>query len=214
MHSCLLLAALAMVALPGGDSNPVDIGRLAAALDSEDFAARERAEERLIDHGLSTIDEVLDRSPLPDGATDAQADRHGEQVAAQVEAELAKSLYRHLDPLVGLEPRYRAQRIRRTLGSETQSRLRLLLAGFNRRLPPAVAEQVAGYTGGFREDSTWFDAEYTKNSPATVTSIRILVRLTHKGSGEKTERDVVLGAGQPPLAPGHERGLVIRDNPL
>jgi len=203
MHTCLILAALALVAMPGGDSaDAADIGRLAAALDSEDFTERELAEERLVVEGLKTVEQVLGQSPLPEGATDAQADRHCEQLAAQVETELARALYRHLDPLAGLEPRYRAQRVRRTLESETQSRLRLAQAGFGKRLPPAVAEQVSGYTGGFREGTTWFDAEYTNNSPATVTSIRILVRLTHQGSGANTEREAVLGAGQPPLLPG------------
>jgi hypothetical protein len=201
MHICLLLAALA--AMPGGDSTAVeDIGRLAAALDSDDFAVREQAEERLVAEGLKTVERLIESSPLPEGATDPDADRHFENLANQVETELAKSLYRHLDALAGLEPRYRAQRIRRTLASKTQSRLRLDQAGFNRRLPAAVAEQVHGYTGGFREGTTWFDAEYTNNSRATVTSIRILVRLTHKKTGEKTEREGVLGVGQPPLAPG------------
>ena len=111
MHTCLLLAALAVVAMPGGDSaEAADIGRLAAALDSEDFTERERAEERLVAEGLKTVEQVLGQSPLPEGATDAQADRHCEQLAAQVETELARALYRHLDPLAGLEPRYRAQR--------------------------------------------------------------------------------------------------------
>jgi hypothetical protein len=188
--------------MPGEDGADAAIARLAAALDSEDFPERERAEERLVARGLATIDAVLARSPLPDGASDAVADRHFEQLAAQVETELAGTLYRHLDSLAGLEPRYRAQRIRGTLERETLSRLRPLQAGFNKRLPPAIAEKVSGYTGGFREGTTWFDAEYTNNSQATVTSIRILVRLTNQKAGEKTEREVVLGAGQPPLAPG------------
>ena len=203
MHTCLVLAALAVVAMPGADSaDAADIGRLAAALDSEDFTERERAEEWLVAEGLKIVEQVLGQSPLPENATDAQADRHFEQLAAQVETELARALYRHLDPLAGLEPRYRAQRVRHTLERETQERLRLAQAGFGKRLPPAVAEQVSGYTGGFREGTTWFDAEYTNNSKATVTSIRILVRLTHQKTGAVAEREAVLGAAQPPLLPG------------
>jgi hypothetical protein len=203
MHTCLLLAALAVMAEPGGDSKAAaDFGRQAAALDSEDYAERERAEERLIAAGVKIASEIIVQSALPAGATDAQADKHCEGLAARVETELARSVYRHLDLLAGLEPRYRAERVRRTLQRETKERVRLALAGFSRLLPPAVAEQVHGYTGGFREDTTWFDAEYTNDSQATVTSIRILVRLTHQGSGKVTEREAVLGAGQPPLAPG------------
>jgi len=203
MHTCLLLAALAVVAEPGGQSKPAaDFGRLAAALDSEDFAEREEAEERLIAEGLDIVEQIIGQSSLSKSASDARADRHSELLAARVEAELARSVYRHLDALAGLEPRYRAQRVRRTLEHETKERVRLALAGHSRLLPPAVAERVHGYTGGFREDTTWFDAEYTNDSQATVTSIRILVRLTHQGSGQVTEREVVLGAGQPPLAPG------------
>jgi hypothetical protein len=133
---------------------------------------------------------------------DAETERHFEQLAARLEAELAHSLYRHLDRLPGLESRYRAAQVRQTIEREAQDRLRRAQAAFPRRLPDEVAAQVRGHTGGFREGTTWFDAQFSNQSPCTVTSIRILVRTTDKRTGKKTEREAMLGTSQSPLLTG------------
>jgi hypothetical protein len=198
-----LCAAIACGLVPVGSVAAVDFAALAAALDSEQFADREAAERALLQGGLEMVQHALAESPLPAGAADDQIDRHFEKLTAEVNAALKDRLYRHLDEAAGLEARFRAKRLRLAIDQHLAQELARAQVGLNKRLAADVAEKVYGYTGGFRDGTTWFDAEFGNNSQHTVTSIRILVRLTHKETGEKIEKQVALTADAP-LLPGEK----------
>jgi hypothetical protein len=196
---CFVAACVCL--LPGGAWG-AEVASLVAGLDSETFGERERAEKELREAGQAIVDQALDSSVLPVGAADAEIDRHFEKLASEVRAALQEKLYAQLDALAGFEARFRAKRVREGVERHRAERLRWVAKSFTKRLPAAEAEKVYGYTGGFREGTSWFDTKFGNNSPYTVTSIRILVRLTDKRTGKVTEREATLGTGQPPLAPG------------
>lgn len=200
MRTFLLLTA--WVCLLPGWASAADIASLAAGLDSERFGDRERAEKELLQAGLAIIDQALDSSVLPNGATDADVERHFARLTEGLQSALKEKLYVHLDRLEGLEPRFRAASVRRAVEQHAEHRFSKTQEGFSRRLPPAEAEKVYGYTGGFREGTTWFDTKFGNNSIYTVTSIRILVRLTNKRTGKQTEKQATLGSDQAPLQLG------------
>jgi hypothetical protein len=200
MRTLFFLAA--WVCLLSGEVLAADVASLAAGLDSEAFNERERAERELIEAGNAIVDRALEGAVLPEGAADAEIDRHFEKLTEGVQKALQEKLYAHLDQLTGLEAKFRAGRVRRAVERHREERLRVAQAGFSKRLPPAEAEKVYGYTGGFRDGTTWFDTRFGNNGTYTVTSIRILVRLTDKRTGKVTEKQATLGVGEPPLLPG------------
>ncbi|HEX5104441.1 MAG TPA: hypothetical protein VFV87_11550 [Pirellulaceae bacterium] len=197
-HTTPIIAACL---LPGWVA-AADISRLAAGLESEQFAERELAERELLELGLAVVDESLNSAVLPENATDADADQHFTKLGGVVRALLQEKLYVHLDRLQGLESQFRASRVRALIEQHFEHRLGGAQVGFAKRLPPAEAEKVHGYSGGFREGTTWFDTQFGNRSTFTVTSIRILVRLTDKQTGKKIERQATLGSDGAPLLPG------------
>ncbi|HZL87273.1 MAG TPA: hypothetical protein VFB96_02765 [Pirellulaceae bacterium] len=202
MRSRPFWATVWCLLLSGGTAYAVDVSALAADLDSDQFERRENAEQALLQEGLSVIDQTLGSEALPERATDADIELHFQKSAEDLKSALEKRLFRHLAGLEGLEPRYRADRIRKAIERAAAVRFSQAKAKFPSRLPKADAERVYGNTGGFRDGTTWFDAEFHNDSSYTVTSIQILVRITDKRTGEKTEKTAVLGRSESPLRPG------------
>ena len=197
------LCAALVVIVPFGSAAAVDFAALAAGLDSEQFDQRDSAEQALLEGGLKIVSDAFAAAPLPQDADDDQVDRHFAKLQADIRSALEKLIYRHLDGLTGTEARFRAQRLREMIDRQLLDELARAQVGLSRRLPEVIAEKVFGYTGGFRDGTTWFDAQFGNNSQYTVTSIRILVRLTHKETGAKTERQIAL-TSKDPLHPGEK----------
>jgi hypothetical protein len=199
-----LFAALFCLLLPTGAAEAVDFAALAGQLDSEQFREREAAEQAIVAGGLKIVSAAFAAAPLPENATADQTDRHFARLEADLRSVLHRQVYRHLDERTGLEARYRAERVRLAIDRRLLGELARAQVGLSKRLSADIVEKVYGYTGGFRDGTTWFDAEYGNNSQLTVSSIRILVRLTHKRTGEKTEKEVVLASPAGPLRPGEK----------
>jgi hypothetical protein len=181
-----------------------DFASLAADLESEQFNERQAAEQALLQSGLQILNDAFAAAPLPEDATDDQIDRHFERLQAAIRADLEQGPYRHLAERDSFEARFRAERIKQAIDQRLADEMARAQVGLNKRLPDDLHEKVYGYTGGFREGTTWFDAQYGNNSQFTITSIRILVRLTHQKTGEKTEIEVVLTSPAGPLLPGQQ----------
>jgi hypothetical protein len=202
MHCLRVLATWSCLLLPAASVVADDLSELLAKLDSEAYAEREWAERQLVHAGSTIVARILDDATLPADRTDAQAAAHFDKVTGELRSALDEKIYRRLNSLDGLEASYRARRIRRLVEQEAEMQLRRAQAGFPQRLPPTEASKMHGYTGGFREGTTWFDAHFGNNSSYLVTSIRILVRITHKRTGEKTERELDFSDPGAPLRPG------------
>jgi hypothetical protein len=199
-----LFAAVAGLTLQLGPIVAADFAALALQLDSEQFAQREAAEQALLEGGLRIVADAFAAAPLPENATDDQIDRHFEKLQADIRAELEKGPYRHLAELDSFEACFRAERIKQAIDQRLTDVMARAQVGLNKRLPDDLLEKVYGYTGGFKGGTTWFDAQYGNKSQFTVTSIRILVRLTHQKTGERTEKEVVLTSPAGPLLPGQQ----------
>jgi hypothetical protein len=200
------LFALAMLLLgPGATSSAaadaVDVSALVAALDSDDFAAREAAQQAIVARGIELLDAMLASKPA-DKSSPHAIHQHVQAQFAKGAESLEREIYNPLQRATSLEAKYRAAQIRATLEQLKAASLERALAHFPARLPPDEMKRVSGYTGGFRDEGPWFDGTFHNDSNFTVTAILALIRTTHKETGEVVEREVLFTEADKPIAKG------------
>ena len=182
-------------------ADEVDLPALVAALDSDKFAAREAAQQAIVAHGLGVVENLLSQAP-PEDATTHAVHQHVNAQLARVNATLERDIYTPLARGNSFEARYRGEQVRATLESLKANRIAEILAQYPAKLPPDQQERVSGYTGGFRDEGPWFDAEFHNDSNFTVTQILALVRTTHKDTGVVVQREVLFTEADKPIAKG------------
>jgi hypothetical protein len=201
----LLLASIPALSSAGEPTSEAKIAAWIAELDSNDFARRQTAETKLIQLGRQSLDAALaDRAAPQEGPIGTDFTPYFDALETRIEEHLERELFRHVPAGVPLEAQFRLERIRATLASETSERLNRLRAKYPVPIPEDQAKRVHGYTGGFRDDQPWFDAKYRNGSTYAITAVRVLVRLTHKTTSEKSEQEIILSSEDKPLLPGRE----------
>jgi len=179
-----------------------DVAQHVADLNDDDFAVREQAQAKLIELGEKVIAAEASKGAP---ALDAPQEKIVDFLIALEEnlgGKLQGEIFEPLDAAVGPEGKFRAKQIHRTLTAVHEKELNKVKAKYPIELPADQAKRVLGYTGGFREGTTWFDAEFHNNSSYQITAIRILVRTTHSATGIKKERTVLLQDIKKPMEPG------------
>jgi hypothetical protein len=182
-------------------ADEVKVPSLVAALDSDDFAAREAAQQAIVARGTELLDAMLASEPADETSPDA-IHRHIQAQFAKGAERLEREIYNPLQRAPSLEAKYRAAQIRAILEQVKAARLERALAPFPTRLPPDEMKRVAGYTGGFRDNGPWFDGKFHNDSNFTVTAILALIRTTHKDTGDVVEREVLFTEADKPIAKG------------
>ena len=152
--------------------------------------------------GIAILDEEFEVDLPTREAADAEVDVFFAKLSENLEGALQQGLYDHLDNLDSPEAIFRVRRVRIATSRVSTERFSALRGRYPVPLPVKDAERVYGYTGGFRDSMPWFDASYQNGSTFTVTSIHILVRITHRDTAEIMERVAVLGESERPIPPG------------
>lgn len=159
------------------------VSKLIAQLDSQSFREREYALRELVELGQAIVEQVLIDVIMPVSKLSLVEQ---DKLVSKVDAALEAQLFDHWGRPKSLEVRFRVNRVRQVLDRYSAERLRKIFRASNAPLSKEVIALVHGYTGGFRSDTTWFDAEFTNLSMYTVTLIRIRVDLIDKQVASKT----------------------------
>lgn len=182
-------------------ADAVDVPALVAALDSDDFTAREAAQQAIVTHGIDVLENLLQQTP-PEKSSPLTIHQQLNGLLGRVKATLERDIYAPLARGKSFEARYRGERIRTELENFQNKRLVEVFAKYPAKLPPDQQERVAGYTGGFRDEGPWFEGTFHNDSHFTVTAILALIRTTHKETGEVIQREVLFTPSDKPIAQG------------
>jgi hypothetical protein len=192
--SILLLVSAAFVADADGLQPAVDVGKLIQQLESDSFQERQVAQRDLEAAGRAVVDRVLASFKQPAwGASDREVKEFIDAVERELAASLDDSLFRAMGGKTA-EGRYRAKAIRESVSRYVDEKLVDYMRNVARPLPEPDAGLVYGVTGGFRDQTPWFDGTFRNGSKHKLTAIRCLVRITHKETGKVESAEVVFGS--------------------